>query len=90
MKTIKITVTGKVQGVFFRQSCVTKAKELFITGYVRNLSDGNVNIVAQGDEQALHSLLSWCHKGPKKAKVERVLSEKDEAEDIYLDFSIIG
>ena len=73
IKQIEITVTGKVQGVFFRESTKAEAIKLGITGTVKNLPNGNqVFIVAQGEELKLSELIGWCHQGPAAAKVDKV------------------
>ena len=69
MKTISITVSGKVQGVFYRQSTKEKARELGVKGEVRNLEDGDVNIIATGTDEQLDKLISWCQQGPPRAEV---------------------
>ena len=69
MQTISITVTGKVQGVFYRQSTREKAIELGLTGKVRNLKDGGVNIIVTGEKEKLDQLIEWCKKGPPRAEV---------------------
>jgi len=72
MKTISITISGKVQGVFYRQSTRERAVELGVTGEVRNLPDGNVLIIATGTEEQLQSLAEWCRSGPPKARVSGI------------------
>lgn len=73
IKQIKITITGKVQGVFFRENTKAEAIRLGIAGTVKNLPNGNqVFIVAQGEELKLSELIGWCHQGPGTAKVEKV------------------
>ena len=73
MLTKKILVTGKVQGVFFRQSTMLKAEALSLGGTVENLPDGNtVGIIATGSEAALAELISWCQQGPPGAEVKKV------------------
>lgn len=73
--TYKIIITGKVQGVAFRYSAKSVADNLGITGYAKNLYDGSVEIMASGKEQELNQLLSWCHQGPSRARVEHVEME---------------
>lgn len=70
-----IRVSGRVQGVFFRQSAKRKAEELGMVGFARNEPDGTVTIEAEGDPAALDALIAWCHEGPTYAKVERVVVE---------------
>lgn len=72
MKTISITVSGNVQGVFYRQSTKEKATSLGLAGEVRNLKDGRVHIIATGEIEKLNQLVEWCKKGPPRAKVTGV------------------
>ena len=67
-----VWVTGVVQGVFFRSSTVEKARELGVAGWVRNLSDGRVEAVFEGDPDSVEAAVSWCRSGPARAVVERV------------------
>jgi acylphosphatase len=67
-----IFVEGRVQGVFFRDNTRTVASSLGVNGWVRNLPDGRVEIVAEGTETAVKMLIDWCHKGPAHASVTNV------------------
>ena len=71
-KTISITVSGRVQGVFYRQTAKEKALSLGIKGYVENLDDGTVHVIATGGENALDQFITWCHEGPQRASVTAV------------------
>ncbi|NOY16880.1 MAG: acylphosphatase [Gammaproteobacteria bacterium] len=71
----RFTVSGRVQGVFFRVSARDKARQLGLNGWVRNLSTGHVELVACGDQQNVEKLKQWLWQGPKFAKVEDVKSE---------------
>ncbi|NOX44437.1 MAG: acylphosphatase [Caldiserica bacterium] len=71
-RRVHITVSGRVQGVFFRANTQEVAQRLGLSGYVRNLPDGRVEVVAEGAEEALRKLIEWCHEGPPLARVERV------------------
>ena len=72
MKTVSIIVSGKVQGVWYRQSTKEKATELGVTGNVRNQPDGSVAIVATGLSNQLDQFIEWCHQGPPRAQVTHV------------------
>jgi acylphosphatase len=72
MKSIRIRTHGKVQGVYFRQSTLEVARSLSLRGWVRNEADGTVLIHAEGREEALQQLVSWCHRGPSRAVVNKV------------------
>lgn len=65
-----IKVHGRVQGVFFRASTRDKARELGLTGFVRNEKDGSVYIEVSGEVKILEEFLAWCKLGPKNAVVE--------------------
>jgi len=67
-----IYVSGKVQGVFFRSSTRDKAKELAISGWVRNLDDGRVEAVFEGEKGNVEIIVDWAGKGPEYARVEKV------------------
>ncbi len=71
----QIKVSGKVQGVWFRDSTLEKAQELGIKGFVKNESDGSVYIEAEGSKDALKKFINWCHEGPPFAKVTSVAIE---------------
>jgi acylphosphatase len=75
LQTYSIKVTGKVQGVYYRQSTKEKATALGLTGYVKNLPDGSVQIMASGNTDQLLQLVLWCRQGPARAIVEEVQVE---------------
>ncbi len=88
IRRIKITVTGRVQGVWFRASAQAEADRIGIVGVVRNQLDGSVLIEAQGNEQQLQSLMEWCWKGPQFAKVSEVLVDEVDELGEYGGFDI--
>lgn len=65
-------VSGRVQGVFFRQSTTERARELGLTGWVRNLPDGRVEAIAEGQAEALDHLIAFCRVGPPAARVAQL------------------
>jgi acylphosphatase len=75
-----ILIKGRVQGVFFRKNTKQVAEQLNITGWVKNTDEGNVEILAQSDKNALEQFIKWCWQGSPKADVEEV-----EIEDAVLD-----
>lgn len=81
-KRVHVWVEGRVQGVFFRASAREKAVGLGLTGWVRNLPDGRVEIVAEGESRHIADFLDWCRTGPPRARVEecRVMEEKPREE----------
>ncbi|QSX32409.1 acylphosphatase [Shewanella avicenniae] len=90
MKRVLLTVKGKVQGVGYRRFTLQKARALGLTGYVCNLENGDVEVLAQGAYPAVDQLIASCEAGPFAADVSHVLVEDDEGDEIYLDFSVTG
>lgn len=76
---LRIVVSGRVQGVCFRQETVDQAYRLGLRGWVRNRPDGKVEIVAEGKRPMLEMLLAWAHCGPAAARV-------DQVESTWIDF----
>ncbi|MHB8680380.1 MAG: acylphosphatase [Rudaea sp.] len=72
MPCAKFNVRGRVQGVFFRASTRNEAQRLGLTGYVKNLPDGSVEILACGNATAIDELERWLHIGPPAARVDTV------------------
>jgi len=72
MKHLNMTITGKVQGVFFREEAKKKAEELGIRGFVRNEELGSVYIEAEGWSRELDAFALWCEEGPAWARVSKV------------------
>jgi acylphosphatase len=68
-------VSGRVQGVFYRATCVRKAESLGLTGYARNLSDGRVEVLACGEEAAVDEFVAWLWEGSPASKVSDVATE---------------
>ena len=87
MKHYNITVSGKVQGVFYRQATLEIAQQLGLKGFVRNESNGNVYIEAEGTAEQLNKLVEWCKKGPARAVVSDVKVEEGEIKN-YSSFEI--
>jgi acylphosphatase len=88
MKRLEVKVYGRVQGVNFRASTRFLAKRLGLKGYVKNLDDGSVEIVAEGDKDKLNQLLAWAQKGPFLAKPTKVDFSFKEAQNNFNDFEI--
>jgi len=72
---LRIKITGKVQGVFFRASAKQLADSLSITGFARNDPDGSVTIEAEGAKDFLDKFITWCEQGPRHAVVEKITVE---------------
>jgi len=72
MKRAHVFVSGRVQGVWFRASTRDKAEELSLKGWVRNLPDGRVEAIFEGDDRAVEEMVEWCRHGPPMARVDTV------------------
>ena len=82
----KLIICGKVQGVFFRASTAEFARKLNLTGYVRNLENGLVEVVAKGSK--INELINYCKSGPNLAQVEKV-DVSDIPDEDFNEFRII-
>ena len=85
---VHIVVSGRVQGVFFRGAAAQEARALGLSGWVRNLLDGRVVILAEGERRNLEMLLAWAHQGPSAARVEGVEAEWSEYEGKLHGFEV--
>ena len=68
----RVLATGRVQGVWFRESCRDEAQAAGVGGWVRNLADGRVEVVLEGPPAAVDEVLAWCRRGPGRARVDGV------------------
>ena len=75
---MRVLVTGRVQGVFFRGTCAAEARRLGIGGWVRNLPDARVEAAFEGDEAAVERMVAWCRHGPDLAAVDAVEVRAEE------------
>lgn len=87
-KQIHIFVTGRVQGVFFRQSTKVMAIKNNVKGWVRNLDDGRVEIVAQGETQDIDNLAHWCKTGPANSRVDEFELSEENISDEFETFEV--
>jgi len=83
-----VYISGRVQGVFFRASTRDKARELGLKGWVRNLADGRVEAVFEGEEEKVREMIEWCHKGPVLASVSNVDVRIEKPTHEYDEFEI--
>jgi len=88
MKHIKIRITGKVQGVSFRQTTKAIADQMGVRGMIKNEKDGSVYMEAEGDDTSLEVFQEWCNEGPDRAKIEHVEVTSGELKN-YRNFEII-
>ena len=88
MSTVKLHITGKVQGVWFRASAKEEALSLGVTGKVWNNPDQSVGVIAQGDMDDINVFINWCWRGPGLARVEEVSVEDIDSDITYPSFEI--
>lgn len=84
----RVIVSGRVQGVYYRHTCRAVARELGVKGWVRNRSDGTVEVVAEGSRAAVGDLIAWCREGPPSADI-RGLEITDETPVGERDFRVV-
>ncbi len=85
--TVKLEITGHVQGVGFRESLRAVAEALEVNGWVRNRDDGNVHAILQGLETDVERVVAWCHNGPPGANVKYVNATMVEASETFIAFT---
>jgi acylphosphatase len=85
---VHIFVSGLVQGVFFRSQTKNKAEEIGLFGWVRNLADGRVEILTEGEKDKLEKLVDWARKGPDSARVDGLEIDWQEFKGEFKDFEI--
>lgn len=83
-----LRIRGRVQGVYYRQSAADEAVRLNLRGFVRNLRDGDVEAVAEGEPEALEQFVSWCHRGPPAARVTEVQVRDEAATGEFQSFEV--
>ncbi len=87
-KTVRIFVHGTVQGLFFRDFVKQNADRLGVKGFVRNLEDGSVEVLLEGDVDSVNAMTEVCRRGPPHAQI-RKLDVKDERYQDFKDFRIV-
>ena len=85
---IHLLISGLVQGVFYRASTQAQAQALGLAGWVRNLPDGRVEVMAEGEVAALEALIDWCGSGPPSARVDVVEARELDASGEFTAFEI--
>lgn len=89
MKTYHYIVQGRVQGVAFRYYTQRTAYQLGVTGTVKNLYNGDVEVYARGESEAIVRFEDFLHRGPVSARIERVIKEEFEDDHEFADFKIV-
>lgn len=88
METVHLSISGKVQGVFFRQTAAKMAERLNVKGWIRNTRDSKVEALVTGETDDIKDFINWCKVGPEKAHVEDVAISK-QPEIIFKKFEVL-
>jgi acylphosphatase len=88
-KAVRLVIVGTVQGVFFRQFIKESAESLNIRGFARNLENGDVEVVAEGNNADIDALIDICKKGPKFANIREVKQEERKFSGELKDFKVL-
>lgn len=89
MKRVRAIISGRVQGVWYRAHTRDKAVALGVVGFVRNLPDGTVEIVAQGEDAKVDALMDWAHVGPPLGEVSEVRVRDMAEEEDFVSFEVL-
>jgi len=82
VRAVRVVVSGRVQGIGFRAAAQRRASLLGVSGWVRNLSDGSVEVHAEGDDEIVGEFLAWCRMGPGAARVDEISVVDTVVEDL--------
>ena len=85
---VHIFISGRVQGVFFRSRTTIKANKIGVAGWVKNLPDGRVEAVFEGDKETVEEMISFCKKGPPRTLVKNTEIRQEACTGKYKDFTI--
>ena len=85
---VRLKITGRVQGVYYRAATLQQAQNIGLTGWVMNCPDGSVEAIAEGAKPKLEEFISWCQRGPSDARVTQVEVRWETAENKFDGFTI--
>ncbi len=88
-KRIHLFIRGKVQGVFFRQAVKVTAIKNNTGGWARNLDDGRVEVLLEGDDESVNAVVKWAHIGPANARVDEVKIKTKKFQNEFLSFEVL-
>ena len=86
---VRLLVSGKVQGVFFRQALKVVAKKNNVLGWVRNLKDRRVEVVLEGDNKSINLVIEWARIGPANSRVDDIEVSNEEFKNEFLTFEVL-
>lgn len=85
---MRILIEGRLQGMNFRYHTQQQAQKLGVTGFIRTLSDGRIEIVVQGEEDQVAKMLEWCQQEPQSSQIKTILYRYDEQTEQFSDFVV--
>ena len=88
-RRVHLLVSGKVQGVFFRQALKVVAKKNNVLGWVRNLKDGRVEAILEGDNKSINSVVEWTRIGPANSCVDDIEVSNEEFKNEFSTFDVL-
>ena len=86
---VHVFISGKVQGVFFRQAMKVTSIKNSVHGYVRNLDDGRVEAILEGDDGKVNKVIQWCYGGPANSRVELVEVKNEKPTALFSSFDVL-
>ncbi len=86
---VHLFIKGKVQGVFFRQAMKVAAKKNRVSGWVKNLKDGRVEAIIEGEDVGVSNMVEWCHAGPANARVEDIEIRNEKYKEEFAKFEVL-
>ena len=84
----RILIEGRLQAMNFRYNTQKQAKKWGLTGFIRSLADGRIEIEAQGEETDVEKILAWCQEEPQGSQIRSILYRYDEPQERYSDFNV--
>ena len=88
MKTVHLLISGKVQGVFFRETARKIAEQFNIKGWIKNTKDEKVEAVISGEKESIDDFVDWCRIGPERAKVKDIIIS-EHGQSLFEKFEVI-